>query len=90
MNAVGPALGIGLGMLGGCVWPLALVPDWLRGAGHTVPHAWAVDAWTTLLSRNGDLASILRELAMLAGFALVLLALASIPLRRRLTAASTA
>jgi ABC-2 type transport system permease protein len=26
MRAVGPALGIGLGMLGGCMWPLALVP----------------------------------------------------------------
>ncbi|MEU5893682.1 ABC transporter permease [Streptomyces sp. NPDC047461] len=90
VHAVGPALGIGLGMLGGCMWPLALVPDWLRSAGHAVPQAWAVDAWTTLLSRNGDLTSILRELAVLAGFALVLLALASVLLRRRLTAASAA
>ncbi|WP_327714312.1 ABC transporter permease [Streptomyces sp. NBC_00490] len=90
VHAVGPALGIGLGMLGGCMWPLALVPDWLRSAGHAVPQAWAVDAWTTLLSRNGDLTSILRELAVLAGFATVLLALATVLLRRRLTAASAA
>ncbi|WP_405653314.1 ABC transporter permease [Streptomyces sp. NBC_00019] len=88
VNAVGPALGIGLGMLGGCMWPLALVPDWLRSAGHAVPHAWAVDAWTTLLSRDGDLTSILRDLAVLAGFATVLIALATVLLRRRLTAAS--
>jgi len=85
VHAIGPALGIGLGMLGGCMWPLALVPDWLRTAGHAVPHAWAVDAWTTLLSRNGDLSSILRDLVVLAAFATALLTLASLALRRRLT-----
>lgn len=86
VHAIGPALGIGMGMLGGCMWPLALVPGWLRAAGHSVPHAWAVDAWTTLLSRNGDLSSIMRDLAVLAGFAVVLLTCASLALRHRLTA----
>ncbi|MEU6378764.1 ABC transporter permease [Streptomyces sp. NPDC046909] len=88
VHAIGPALGIGLGMLGGCMWPLALVPDWLRTVGYAVPHAWAVEAWTTLLSRNGDLAAILRDLGVLAAFAAVLLTLASVFLRRRLTAGS--
>ncbi|WP_078620494.1 MULTISPECIES: ABC transporter permease [Streptomyces] len=84
-GALGTALGIGLGMLGGCTWPLAVVPDWLRTAGHAVPHAWAVDSWTVLLSRNGGLVDILGRLAVLAGFAIVLLALAGTVLRRRLT-----
>ena len=84
VHAVGPALGIGLGMLGGCMWPLALVPEWLRTMGHAVPHAWAVDAWTTLLSRQGDLAAILRDLTVLAAFATALLTLASLALRHRL------
>ncbi|MBE8471972.1 ABC transporter permease [Streptomyces justiciae] len=84
VHAVGPALGIGLGMLGGCMWPLALVPDWLRTAGHAVPQAWAVDAWTTLLSRDGDLSAILGDLTVLAGFAVALVTLASLALRHRL------
>ncbi|MEV7414545.1 ABC transporter permease [Streptomyces sp. NPDC089919] len=84
-GAVGPALGIGLGMLGGCMWPLAIVPGWLRAAGHAVPQAWAVDAWTELLSRDGGVADIAGRLAVLAGFAAVLLALAALGLRRRLT-----
>ncbi|MFF4550086.1 ABC transporter permease [Streptomyces sp. NPDC001406] len=84
VHAIGPALGIGMGMLGGCMWPLALVPGWLRAAGHAVPHAWAVDAWTTLLSQDGDLPSIMRDLAVLAGFAVVLLTCASLALRHRL------
>ncbi|MFI6559480.1 ABC transporter permease [Streptomyces sp. NPDC050534] len=85
VHSVGPALGIGLGMLGGCMWPLALVPGWLRAMGHAVPQAWAVDAWTTLLSRNGDLGAIMRDLVVLTGFAVVLLTCASLALRHRLT-----
>lgn len=85
VHAVGPALGVGLGMLGGCMWPLALVPRWLRTAGHAVPHAWAVDVWTTLLSQGGDLPATLRDLTILAAFATALIALASLTLHHRLT-----
>lgn len=89
VHAVGPALGIGLGiglgMLGGCMWPPALVPGWLRATGHAVPHAWAVDAWTTLLSRDGDLWSVVKDLAVLAAFAAALLTCASLALHHRLT-----
>ncbi|QNP68265.1 ABC transporter permease [Streptomyces roseirectus] len=85
VHAVGPASGIVLGMLGGCMWPLVLVPGWLSTAGHAVPHAWAVDAWTTLLSHDGDLAAILPDLGVLAAFAAALLSLAALALRRRLT-----
>lgn len=88
VHAVGPTLGIGMGMLGGCMWPLALVPDWLSAAGHAVPQAWAVDAWTALLSQDGGLSAIAPELAVLAGFAAVLLAGAGLALRHRLTAGS--
>ncbi|MFC8348441.1 ABC transporter permease [Streptomyces sp. NPDC057280] len=88
VHAIGPAVGIGMGMLGGCMWPLALVPDWLRTAGHAVPQAWAVDAWTTLLSRDGNLPAILGDLTVLAGFAVALVTLASLALRRRLVASS--
>lgn len=84
-SAIGPALGIGLGMLGGCMWPLAIVPSWLRTVGHAVPHSWAVDGWTVLLSQQGGLADIARHLAVLGGFAAALLTLAVVVLQRRLT-----
>jgi ABC-2 type transport system permease protein len=50
------------------------------------PNAWAVDAWTTVLSRGGGLVDITTELAVLAAFALGLLMLATIRLRRGLLA----
>ena len=85
VSSIGPMVGIALGMLGGCMWPLALVPDWLRTAGHAAPQAWAVDAWTTLLSRGGGLTDVLRDIGVLAAFAVALLALATAALDRRLT-----
>ncbi|MBE1495647.1 ABC-2 type transport system permease protein [Amycolatopsis lexingtonensis] len=84
-SALGTTFGVGLGMLGGCMWPLEIVPGAVRALGHLTPHAWAVDAWTTLLSRGGGLVDILLPLGVLTAFAALLLALASWRLNRALT-----
>ncbi|MFI7115358.1 ABC transporter permease [Amycolatopsis sp. NPDC049868] len=85
-SAIGPAIGIGAGMLGGCTWPLEIVPPVVRTVGHATPHAWAVDAWTAILSRGGGLGDILGPLAVLGGFAILFLGVASLRLRRSLFA----
>lgn len=84
-SAIGPVIGIAFAMLGGCMWPLEIVPATVRTIGHVTPHAWAVDAWITLLSRAGGIADIATDLAVLAGFAVGMLALASLLLQRRLS-----
>lgn len=83
-SAIGPAVGIGFGMLGGTMWPLEVVNPAMKTVGHLVPQAWAVDAWTVLLSRGGQLADIAGQIIVLAGFAAVLLAVATLRLGRRL------
>jgi ABC-2 type transport system permease protein len=83
-TAIGPAVGIAFGMLGGCMWPLEIVPRTVALAGHVTPQAWAVDAWVTLLSRGGGLADIAGYLAILAGYALVLFTFAARRLQRSL------
>lgn len=83
-SAIGPTVGIALGMLGGCMWPLSIVSGTLRTVGHLTPHAWAVDAWTALVARGGTLATIAPDLGVLAAFAAVLLTLATVRLRRSL------
>ena len=85
-GAIGSTIGIGFAMLGGCMWPLEIVPPAVRALGHLTPHAWAVDAWVILISRGGGLLDILRQLAVLAAFAAVLLVLASRRLRHTLAA----
>jgi ABC-2 type transport system permease protein len=83
-GAIGSAIGIGLAMLGGCMWPLALVAPAMRAIGHLSPHAWAVDAWTALLSRNGGLGDIALQVLVLSAVAAGLLSLAAVRMRRRL------
>jgi ABC-2 type transport system permease protein len=83
-NSIGPPVGIALGMLGGCMWPLAVVPAPMRAVGHLFPQAWAMDGFIALIARDAGLAGITRQLAILAAFAAALLALASWRLRRTL------
>ena len=83
-TSIGPPVGIALGMLGGCMWPLAIVPEPMRVVGHLFPQAWAMDAFIALIARNTGLGGITRELAVLAAFAAVLLSLAIWRLRRTL------
>lgn len=84
-SAIGPVIGIAFAMLGGCMWPLEIVPHAVRILGHATPHAWAVDAWITLLSRDGGIADIAPQLAVLAGFAVGMLGLASVVHQHRLS-----
>ncbi len=76
-TALGPTIGIVFGMLGGCMWPLAIVSTPLRELGHVTPQAWAVDAWTALLSRGAALSDVLPQLAILAAAAIAMLWLAA-------------
>lgn len=85
-GAIGAPLGIGAGMLGGCMWPLEIVPDTMRTVGHALPHAWAMDAWIELIGRGGGLADISTELAVLAAFVAVLFPLGAWRLRRAIVA----
>jgi len=85
-GAIGPVVGIALGMLGGCMWLLEIVPPVMQTIGHLVPHGWAVDSWIDLLSRDGGLADIAPALGVLAGFALAFGGLAAHRLRAQLAA----
>ncbi|HKE76683.1 MAG TPA: ABC transporter permease [Acidimicrobiales bacterium] len=76
---------IGLAMLGGCMWPLEVVPPFMRAIGHLTPHAWAMDAWGDLIFGGDGVVQILPQLAVLAGFAAALGLLAAWRLRKALT-----
>lgn len=85
VTAVGVPVSIALAMAGGSMWPLEIVSPTMRSLGHLTPHAWANDAWVKLVFEHGGLGSIMGNLAVLVGFAAVLLALATWRLRRVLT-----
>ena len=81
-GAVGPPVGIALGMLGGCMWPLVIVPPIMRTIGHATPHAWAMDGFIELVARGGHLRAIAPDLLALGVFAVAFLAAGTWRLRR--------
>ena len=74
--SVAVVLGIVGGMLGGCMYPLDVVGPVVRGVGHVVPQAWAMDAFVKLIDDHDGLTAVLPEVAVLALFAALLVALA--------------
>jgi len=84
-GSVGVFAGLGLAALGGCMVPLEIFPDTMVKIAHLTPHAWGLDGFAELIRRGGGLGSIMTEVAVLAGFAVVLLALGSWRLRAKLT-----
>ncbi|MEX0658158.1 MAG: ABC transporter permease [Egibacteraceae bacterium] len=76
-SAIAAPLGIGLGMLGGALWPLEIVPPVMQTIGRAVPHSWAIGALREVGTHGGGLTDVLGALGVLAGFAVVLLAVAT-------------
>lgn len=56
----------------------------MQAIGHVTPHAWAVDAWSAIVNDGAGLGGIAFELAVIAGAALGVAALAVAQLRRSL------
>jgi ABC-2 type transport system permease protein len=81
-TSFGPVVGIALGMLGGCMWPLEIVPKTIGRVGRLTPHSWAVRGLVDLMGGTADTARIVRSVLVLLLFAAVLLPLAGWRLRR--------
>lgn len=82
VRAVAPMFGIGLGMLGGCMWPLEIVGPVVRAVGHIAPHAWAMDA-VVELGDGAGVGGILPNLGVLMGFVVVTFVVAVRRLQRQ-------
>jgi ABC-2 type transport system permease protein len=60
-----------LGAIGGCWWPLEIVPRWMQIFGHVSPAAWAMDALHGMLSFGKGPGVIVVPCLVLLGYAAV-------------------
>ncbi|HLT83154.1 MAG TPA: ABC transporter permease [Phototrophicaceae bacterium] len=81
-NGVAVGVGLVLGALGGCMFPLELFPDTLRTVAHATPHAWGYEAFAEIQRHGGGLVDIAPQLGVLVAMALVLVLAGSWALRR--------
>jgi ABC-type multidrug transport system permease subunit len=61
---------LAMAAIGGCWWPMELVPDSLRLVAHLFPTAWALDALHQLITFGGGLAAARGPLLVLVLYAL--------------------
>lgn len=70
-----------LGAIGGCWWPLEVVPAWMRAAGHLSPAAWAMDGLHALISYGAGWQAVLLPCAVLLAYAVLFIGLGARLLR---------
>ena len=68
--------------LSGAVLPAEQLPSYFQAVGKVLPLTYAVDGLKALMLQGETLGGIGQELAVLGGFAIGLLALAAITVRR--------
>jgi ABC-2 type transport system permease protein len=83
--ALSVPLGIGLAMLGGSMWPLSVVPEFMRVLGHLTPHGWANDAWIAIINDGARVPDVATEMGVLLAITVALAGLAVVLLRRSLS-----
>lgn len=71
-----------LAAVGGSMVPRFLMPPWLQTVGWATPHAWAIEAYQSILWRDGGVGSVYIGWIVLGGVALAGLAIAHIAARR--------
>ena len=67
----------------GLLVPRGQLPDWLEWISNLMPLSYAVDALNEVSTQTGATGLMWRDLAVVAGFAVVALCLAAATLRRR-------
>jgi ABC-2 type transport system permease protein len=84
-GSIGVFVGLGFAALGGSMVPMEFFPPVMKTIGHITPHAWALDAFDEILREDGSVVDVAPELAILAAYAVVILSIASVVFRRRIT-----
>ncbi|MBU1227134.1 MAG: ABC transporter permease [Actinobacteria bacterium] len=84
-GGLGVLIGLGLAAVGGCMVPIEIFPEGMQTIAKFTPHAWAIDGFSEMVRRDGTFVDILPNLAVLAGFAAVLMLLGTWRLHRVLT-----
>ena len=84
-GAMGVFLGLVLAALGGCMVPLEIFPPVMLRIAHLFPHAWAVDALNASITVGARPMEVGTDLWVLAAYAVGLLAIATVLLRRSIT-----
>ena len=60
-----------LAPLGGCWWPLFILPSWMQFLAKLTPHGWAMMGFNKLMLFGAGFGDVVTEMLVLLGFAVV-------------------
>ena len=78
LNAATPVIIVATGMLGGCMWPLSIVPDALQTIAKFTPQYWALNAAENLPVQGGGFPEAMTSIYVLLGMAALFFALSMV------------
>jgi ABC-2 type transport system permease protein len=81
-SSLGVFAGLALGALGGCMIPIQVMPPAMQSLAKAIPHSWALLGLQQTIRDGTGIEAALPDLAVLTGFAVVLLGLAVWRFRR--------
>ena len=55
--------------VGGCWWPLFIMPDWMQALAKITPHGWATTGFNKLMLFGAEFGAVIPEMLVLLGFA---------------------
>jgi ABC-2 type transport system permease protein len=84
-SSLGVFAGLALGALGGCMIPFETMPAAMQSLARVIPHSWALLGLQDLVRTGGGIATVLPNVAVLAGYAAVLMGLAAWRFRKAVT-----
>ena len=70
-SSIGVLCALILAPLGGCWWPLFITPKWMQFIARFTPHGWAVGGFNKLMLFGADFGSVVPEMLVLIGFAVL-------------------
>jgi ABC-2 type transport system permease protein len=70
-NNLSIMLGMVMGFMGGCGWPIELFPPFMQKAAMVLPTYWAMQGFTDLAMRGEGVSAIWLEAGVLILFAVV-------------------
>ena len=68
-SSIGVLASLILAPLGGCWWPLFIVPRWMQFLAKFTPHGWATTGFNKLLVFGADFGAAAPEMIVIALFA---------------------
>ena len=70
-GSIGVLTSLVLAPLGGCWWPLFILPKWMQALAKITPHGWANIGFNKLMVFGADFGAVVPEMLALIGFAVV-------------------